>query len=112
MEVHVSSYIAENAPHTVVILRDITERLDLEEQVRRSQKLDALGRLAGGVAHDFNNLLTVIMSCADLALRAVPQESRSADDLKAIDLESIEKVAPPSRLSKTPGTSAPARSRP
>jgi PAS domain S-box-containing protein len=84
MEVHVSSYDAGNAPYSVVIVRDITERIALEEQLRRSQKMDALGRLAGGVAHDFNNLLTVIMSCADLALRAMPHESRPAGDLRLI----------------------------
>jgi signal transduction histidine kinase len=84
MEVHVSSYDLDNAVHTVVILRDITDRLDLEERLRQSQKMDALGRLAGGVAHDFNNLLTVIMSCADLALRALPQDGRPAGDLRLI----------------------------
>jgi two-component system, cell cycle sensor histidine kinase and response regulator CckA len=84
MEVHVSSYTASNAVNTVVILRDITERLDLEEQLRQSQKMDALGRLAGGVAHDFNNLLTVIMSCADLALRGLPQTGRLAEDIRLI----------------------------
>ncbi len=73
--------------HFVCNCRDLTERLRIEAQLVQSQKMDAVGRLAGGVAHDFNNLLTIITSYSELALDAVlpgsPAEGRIQEILSA-----------------------------
>jgi PAS domain S-box-containing protein len=69
------------------IMRDVTETRQMERQLRQSQKMEAVGRLAGGVAHDFNNLLTAIIGYADLLAMSLPPEtalSRNAQEIKAI----------------------------
>jgi PAS domain S-box-containing protein len=65
--------------------RDITERKQLEAQLRHAQKMEAVGGLAGGVAHDFNNLLTVVLSAVNLARRRLGPDARILDDLSAVE---------------------------
>jgi two-component system, cell cycle sensor histidine kinase and response regulator CckA len=68
--------------------RDLTESRRLEAQLREALKMEAVGRLAGGVAHDFNNLLTVVSGHADLLLQTLP-----ADDTARESVEEIAKAA-------------------
>jgi PAS domain S-box-containing protein len=56
------------------IIHDVTERIQLEEKLRRAQRLDAIGRLAAGVAHDFNNLLAISLASVELAERKIAAE--------------------------------------
>lgn len=72
----------------VVLAFDITERHQLEEQLRQAQKLETVGRLAGGVAHDFNNLLGVIIGYAEI----IKAKARDNDPWRE-DLEEIDKAA-------------------
>ena len=73
----------------VLTLYDVTERSQLEHQLRQSQKMEAMGRLAGGVAHDFNNLLTVIGGYGQMVRDALDAASPLRHDLDVV-LEAAE----------------------
>jgi two-component system, cell cycle sensor histidine kinase and response regulator CckA len=98
------------APERVVgVILDVTERRELEEKLRQAEKLEAVGRLAGGVAHDFNNLLTIIVGHAESALATgldaqpaanvheiLGASSRASELIRALlDFSRARKTAPP-----------------
>ena len=72
----------------IAVKQDITQQTQLEAQFRQAQKMEAVGRLAGGVAHDFNNLLTAITGYSDLTLRKLNQ----SDPLRK-NIEEVKKAA-------------------
>ena len=83
VEISLSPNRAGESASVIAIVRDVSQRLHMEmmlrrseERLRQAEKLEALGRLAGGVAHEFNNLLSMVLGYSELLLPAVPQESR------------------------------------
>jgi PAS domain S-box-containing protein len=79
---------AGNVVSVIEILNDVTEKRKLEAQLHQSQKMESIGRLAGGVAHDFNNMLGVIIGRADMLLNHF-----KTDDPLFLSLQEIRKAA-------------------
>jgi two-component system cell cycle sensor histidine kinase/response regulator CckA len=76
VDVAANSIVFDGRAAWLLLATDVTEKRNLEKQLARAQKMEAVGQLAGGVAHDFNNLLGVITGYSELLMREVPPESR------------------------------------
>ena len=71
---------------TVVVAQDVSEKRRLEALLRQSQKMEAVGRLAGGVAHDFNNMLTIILGHTSMMLDEIPASHDLRESLEEVKL--------------------------
>ncbi len=75
---------AGNITHFVGLKEDITVQKILEDQLRQAQKMESVGRLAGGVAHDFNNMLQAILGYGDLAMDALPDNHPARGSIEEV----------------------------
>jgi PAS domain S-box-containing protein len=73
-----------NEEEVLALVRDITDRIELEEQFRQAQKMESIGTLAGGIAHDFNNILGIIIGYASMMTRDKTIEEKNIKNLKNI----------------------------
>ncbi|MCX7957757.1 MAG: PAS domain S-box protein [Deltaproteobacteria bacterium] len=83
----------KSEPIVVFILDNITERKLIEQQMLVAQKLESVGRLAGGISHDFNNILSVIINYADFAISATDRQNPIFDDLNKIRTAGLKAAA-------------------
>ncbi len=74
---------------SICMLKDITSKLEIENQLRQTQKMESLGTLAGGIAHDFNNLLSPILGYSDIILKTVDDDSLLCRNVKEIHTATI-----------------------
>jgi two-component system cell cycle sensor histidine kinase/response regulator CckA len=84
LELSLATWKTREGAFLTVTIHDITKRKHLEDQLRQSQRMEAIGRLAGGVAHDFNNLLTTIIGYSDILLKCLNGQDPLREDVEEI----------------------------
>ncbi len=87
-EVNLNCIETDSGKFLLASVHDITDRKQLEEELRHTQKMEAIGTLAGGIAHDFNNILTAIMGYTELAQMKLGTESPVAEELDQVYIAS------------------------
>jgi two-component system cell cycle sensor histidine kinase/response regulator CckA len=86
LDVLLSPILFQKQPAVLCMIRDVTERLWLEQELQRAQKLESLGRLSGGIAHDFNNILSVINGYTEILLNESTLPEKCRKYIQEIDI--------------------------
>jgi PAS domain S-box-containing protein len=84
VELWAHDLVFDDHPALLVLVSDVTERKQLEKQLRQAQKMEGVGQLAGGLAHDFNNLLTALLSYGELMMQKLRPDDPLREDLAGI----------------------------